>query len=50
LHCFGELREHEIEMQRLNEQESSDKKVKTIALKTNTKKSDELEEEMAESK
>ena len=34
---FGKLREHEIEMQRLNELESSEKKVKNIALKTSTK-------------
>jgi len=46
---FGKLREHEIEMQRLNEQESSEKKMNTIALKTSTKKSDEPEEEVAES-
>ena len=46
---FGKLREHEIKMQRLNEQESSEKKVKSIALKTSIKMSDELDEEMAES-
>ena len=44
---FGKLREHEIEMQRLNELESSEKKVKNIALKSSTKKNDELEDEMA---
>ena len=38
---FGKLREHEIEMQRLNELESSEKKVRNIALKTSTKKNDE---------
>jgi len=42
------LREHEIEMHRLNEQESSEKKVKNIALNPNTKKIDELEDEVAE--
>jgi len=36
-------------MQRLSEQESSEKKVKTIALKTSIKRSDEPEEEMVES-
>jgi len=46
---FGKLREHEIEMQRLSELESSEKKVKTIALNTSSKKSDETEEEVAES-
>jgi len=46
---FGKLREHEIEMQRLNELESSEKKVKNIALKTSTKKNEELEDEVAES-
>ena len=35
---FGKLREHEIDKQRLNELESSEKKVKNIALKTSTKK------------
>jgi len=42
------LREHEIEMQRLSELEISEKKVKPIALKANSKKSDETEEEVAE--
>ena len=46
---FGKLKEHEIEMQRLSELESSEKKVKTIALKANCKKSDETEEEVVES-
>ena len=46
---FGKLREHEIEMQRLSELESSEKKVKSIALKANSKKSDEIEEEVVES-
>jgi len=46
---FGKLREHEIEMQRLSELESSEKKVKTITLKVNSKKSDETEEEATES-
>jgi len=46
---FGKLREHEIEMQRLSELESSEKKVKTIALKASSKKSDETEEEVAQS-
>ena len=34
---FGKLRDHEIEMRRLNEKEPSDKEVKNISLKTNTK-------------
>jgi len=46
---FCKLREHEIEMQRLNELESSEKKIKNIALKTSTKKNEELEDEVAES-
>jgi len=46
---FGKLREHEIEMQRLSELETSEKKVKPIALKASSKKSDETEEEVAES-
>jgi len=46
---FGKLREHKIEMHRLNEQESSEKKVKNIALKTITTKSDEPKEEVAKS-
>ena len=46
---FGKLREHEIEMQRLNELESSEKKVRNIALKTSTKKNDEPEDEVVES-
>ena len=46
---FDKLRKHEIEMQRLSELESSEKKVKTIALKANSKKSDETEKEVAES-
>jgi len=46
---FGKLREHEIEMQRLSELESSEKKVKSIALKASSKKSDETEEEATES-
>jgi len=36
-------------MQRLNELESSEKKVKNIALKISTKKNEELEDEVAES-
>ena len=46
---FGKLREHEIEMQRLNELESNEKKVRNIALKTSTKKNDELEDVVVES-
>jgi len=46
---FGKLTEHEIEMQRLSELESREKKVKTIALKASSKKSDETEEEVVES-
>jgi len=46
---FGKLREHEIEMQRLSELESSEKKVKIISLKASSKKRDETEEEAAES-
>jgi len=37
----GNLREHEIEMQRLNEQESSEKKVKNITLKLSIKNNEE---------
>jgi len=46
---FGKLREHEIDMQRLNDLESSEKKVKNIALKTSTKRNDEPKDEVAES-
>jgi len=47
---FGKLREHELEMDRLNLQENKDKRVKTIALKVVGNKncqnsSDESEEE-----
>jgi len=45
---FGKLTEHEIEKQRLNDLESSEKKVRNIALKTSTKKNDEPEDEVAE--
>ena len=44
---FGKLREHEIEIQRLNKLESSEKKVRNIALKTSTKKNEEPEDEVA---
>jgi len=43
------LRKHEIKMQRLNELESNEKKVRIIALKTSTKRNDEPEDEVAES-
>jgi len=46
---FGKLKEHKIEMQRLSELETSEKKVKSIALKASSKKSDETEEEAVES-
>ena len=46
---FGKLKEHDIEMQRLSELETSEKKVRYIALKANFNKSDEVEEEVAES-
>jgi len=46
---FDKLREHEIEMQRLSEFETSEKKVRSIALKASSKKSDETEEEVVES-
>jgi len=36
-------------MQRLNELESSEKKVRNIVLKTSTKKNEEIEDEVAES-
>ena len=36
-------------MQRLNDLESSEKKVKNIALKTSTKRNDEPKDEVAES-
>ena len=47
---FGKLREHELEMNRLNVQENEDKHVRNIALKTTKHKnkqdsSDESEEE-----
>ena len=41
---FGKLREHEIEMQRLNELESSEKKVKNIALRSSIKNNEEVDE------
>jgi len=46
---FGRLREHEIEMQRLNEQDSSEKKVKNIALKSSIKNNEEFDEEVVQS-
>jgi len=46
---FGKLREQEIEMQRLNELESSEKEVRNIVLKTNTKKNEEPKDEVVES-
>ena len=46
---FGKLREHEIEMHRLLEQESNEKKVKSIALKASSKKVDKSEDEVDES-
>jgi len=46
---FGKLREHEIEIRRLSELETSEKKVKSIALKVSSKKSDETKEEAVES-
>jgi len=46
---YGKLRDHEIEINMLNEQESHEIKVKNIALKSNTKRSDETEEEVAKS-
>ena len=45
---FGKLIEHEIEMQ-ISELGTSEKKVKSIALKASSKKSDETEEEVAKS-
>ena len=45
---FGRLREHETEMNMMNKQESSEKKVKNIALKLNTKKNIESDEDMTE--
>jgi len=45
---FGKLREHANEMNRLNEQESSEKKVKNIALKSSTQKNGDSDEEVAE--
>jgi len=45
---FGKLIEHEIEMQ-ISELGTSEKKVKSIALKASSKKSDETEEEAAKS-
>jgi len=46
---FGKLKEHEIKMNRLNKQESSEKMVKNMTLKSNTKKIDKIEEEVDES-
>ena len=46
---FGKLSEYEIEMHMLNKQESSEKKVRNIALKTTTKRNDEPEDDVAES-
>ena len=46
---FGKIREHEIEMQRLNELESSEEKVRNIALKTSNKRNDEPDDEVAKS-
>jgi len=45
---FGKLREHEIEMNRLKELESSVKMVKNIALKSKTKINDEVDEDVVE--
>ncbi|XP_068486444.1 uncharacterized protein [Phaseolus vulgaris] len=42
---FGKLREHELELNRLKEQESYEKKVKNIALKSNAQKKELNEEE-----
>jgi len=44
---FGKLREHELEMNRLNVQESEDKHVRSIALKDakNKRKQESSEEE-----
>jgi len=42
---FGKLREHEMELNRLREQESSEKKVKSIALKTSVLQKELSEEE-----
>jgi len=46
---FGKLREHEIEMQRINELESSEKKVKNVSLKISTKRNDEPRDEVIKS-
>jgi len=46
---FSKLRKYEIEMQRLSELESSEEKVKIIALNASSKKSGETEEEVAKS-
>ena len=42
---FGNIREHEFELNRLKEQESSEKKAKSIALKTSVQKKELSEEE-----
>jgi len=41
---FGKLREHELEMNRLNEIESGDRKMKSVALKTSAPREDISEE------
>ena len=46
---FGKLREHEIEMQKLNELESSEKRVKNITLNSSIKNNEESDEEVLES-
>ena len=46
---FGKLREHEIEMQKLNELESSEKRVKNITLNSSIKNNEESYEEVLES-
>ena len=40
-YLFGKLREHELEMNRLNEQESEEKQVKGIALRSVVQKTDQ---------
>ena len=46
---FGKLREHEIEMTKLNELESSEKRVKNITLNSSIKNNEESDEEVLES-
>jgi len=45
---FEKLKEHDIEMNKLNELESGEKKVKNITMKSSSKKNDVSDENVAE--